>query len=186
MSLRLFVSVGLCLVALLGCASDPGRPRPDDLPETNMTYDFRFGRGSGRYGFNILTVMRDGRCTYLYNEGQLGTTSWDDPGEAEGRWMKATFRLTRQQLAQLDQLLTDDQFDALKDEYAGSTADGTQWFVAVRSRGRTRVIWCDNVFPSYVRRIEAFVRQEVLDGNRSAAGQATPTQQDQSLGFDEE
>lgn len=156
-------------LGLRGCATgigvktgdDPVAAHAGDIDPVNAPdFAFAMGEGSGWHGFDIIRVGADGGCEYTFLDSTDGLPVQD--------WKRATFRTDSSTVADLRRLVRDVNFFRLKKSYSSGAADGTQWFVKVDASGWRKGVWCDNYFPTEVRRLSAFVRERLLGPNQPA------------------
>lgn len=165
----------------------PATRAPDADVLNAPDFLFTMGEGSGLMGYDVIQVWPDGKCEYSYPlvsrasalslPAAASTTAPTTPGGAVNPastavpltpWQRATFTAPPQTVTDLRKLLVDTGYFDLKRSYSGGVADGTQWFVRVRSGGREKAVACDNHFPADVIRINDFVRDRIVVPNRAS------------------
>jgi hypothetical protein len=118
--------------------------------ENAKDFLFILGQGSGWHGYDVLKVDDNGTC-----EATFG-------GERTGKWRRAKFSLTSNELTQLQKKLVELDVFALKRAYHNtSICDGTQWFLKIQGGGKRKAVYCNNYFPSVMTNLSNFVEQQI-------------------------
>ena len=134
-------------------------------------FSFVMVRGSGLEGYDfVLKVAADGRARFITftmveqvyrgpkTDGlRRGETYLEQRFEiSDFRLSEAHQRALRDKLAAIDVMSLDKLYNNPDIE------DGTQWHVAVRSRGKSKKIDCSNKFPSQLKELARFLDKDIL------------------------
>jgi hypothetical protein len=116
---------------------------------------FVLGQGSGWHGYNVLRIDSDGHCEFTYG------------GEQTGKWKRASFALSSDELVALKSQLIELNLFASNRAYLSDVHDGTQWFVKLQANGRHKAIYCSNYFPAEVVKLSRFLADKILPQHKS-------------------
>jgi len=167
----LSLTVGACKTA----------PIHDERPSYVPAFEFRAGVGGFPGGFNVLDVHSDGSSTYTYCEHG---SDWLDPGDGRGQWRKLEFSLTVAQRRSLWDVVQEVDFFSLRNNYSDPTmVDGTARFVAVRERTSNKMVWCSNVVPAAIARIDRHVARHILKPVEHRRHATVPAAPEEPTGF---
>jgi hypothetical protein len=134
---------------------DPADHSTSDFPILTAR-DFRFRRDDFNWeigGSEIFDVDARGQVTELFAHGEVRD------GVIHVEWRSGTYRLSRDELRELQQLLVDQDFPELALSYVDESGEdgwsATYWLVAGGQRKKVR---CSNVAPAEITRIAEHVR----------------------------
>lgn len=167
----LSLTVGACKTA----------PINEERPSYVPAFELRAGVGGVPGGFNVLHIRNDGSSTYTYCE--LGS-DWHDPGDGRGQWRKLDFSLTITQRRSLWDVIQEVDFFSLRENYSDPTmVDGTVRFVAARERSSNKLVWCSNVLPAAIARIDRHVTRHILKPLEHRRNATVPAAPEEPTGF---
>lgn len=122
----------------------------DEAIRSSSDFQFVLGQGSGRDGYDTLTIEGSGASRLVFRA-------------KDTTWHEAKFVLAKDMVEALRAELVAISFGTLHRQYTAQVNDGTQWFVRVRVGAQRKGVFLDNHFPTPVVRLSEFVRTTIVE-----------------------
>lgn len=141
------------------CNPGTGTEKKGASASKPTVFRLKMGIGSGRNGFNTLTIRSNGTASYLYHQ-----VDWLDPGDGRGQaWRIVYFEVSDMEISEIVRLLTKWSFDQLDDRYfEEDVLGGQQAFIAVDTDALTKTVVCNNKWPRDFVYIQQQIQELVL------------------------
>lgn len=141
----------------------------DIVPNGSLV--FRYGIGSGLYGYDTLEIHGNGQGRFQYCERCFHVPQWQE----------SRFQLSPDTVAKLCEKLREVDFAQLPDSYHANAVDGEQIVLTLRIAGQTKRVYCNNRFPAAVRSLVTYIDQQVLATVHNELNRGQPIDQEEVI-----